>query len=96
MSTKSNRCFGLIISGVGRGVIGRGGAGGCSLCSKNVSDLWDDVEEETAASKDWIGCNFKPLSGRTFMTATKSEQFCDPTFSICKNEPSLAKKQNRT
>ena len=50
---------------------------GCSLHSQNVSSLWLDVEE-TAASSDGIGCNFKPFKGQTFMTATTNDQFCDP------------------
>ena len=52
-----------------------GGAGGCSRCSQNVSDLWLDVEEETAASNDWIDCKFKSFRGHTFITTTKKYQF---------------------
>ena len=77
MSTESNTCFDLVISGIERWVSG-GVTGGCSLCSEDISGLWLDVEEETAASNDWIGCNFKPIKGHTFMTATKNDQFCEP------------------
>ena len=48
------------------------GDGGCYPCSQNVACMhvsawWLDVEEKTAASNDWIGCNFKPFRGHTFM-----------------------------
>ena len=60
--------------GEGEGVVD---AGGCFLCGQNVSDVWVDVEEETTASNDWIGCNVKPFRIYSFMTATKNDQFCD-------------------
>ena len=63
MGTESNRCFGLIISGVGRGVEWGSDWGGCSLPYQNVSGLWFDIEEETTASNNCIGCNFKPFKG---------------------------------
>ena len=50
---------------------GLGGNGGCSLPYQNVSGLWLDVEGETTVSNDWIGSNFKPFRGHTFMIATK-------------------------
>ena len=40
-----------------------GVTGGCSLSYQNVSGSWFDIEEETAASNDCIGCNFKPFKG---------------------------------
>ena len=70
MPIESNRWFGLITSGVWRGV-SEGDAGGCFLCGQNVSDVWVDVEEETTASNDCIGCNVKPFRVYSFMTATK-------------------------
>ena len=56
--------------GGGRGTGGQW-SGGCSLPYQNVSGLWLDVEGETTISNDWIGSNFKPFRGHTFMTATK-------------------------
>ena len=56
--------------GEGEGVVD---AGGCFLCGQNVSDVWVDVEEETTASNDWIGCNVKPFRIYSFMTATKND-----------------------
>ena len=67
----------------------------CSLPSQNVSGLWLDVEEETTASNDWIGCNFKPFRGHTFMTVTKNDQFCDPPMP-CVPLPSCPKINNRS
>ena len=52
------------------------------LCSQNVSGWYLNVEEETTASNDWIGCNLKPFRDRTFMMATKDEQFCDPLYPV--------------
>ena len=54
-----------------------GGAGGCYLRSQNVYGLWLDVEEESTVYNDWIGCNFKPFGGHTFIKTTKNDQFCD-------------------
>ena len=54
------------------------GVRSCYLCSQNVSGLRLDVEEETTACSDWIGCNFEPFRGHTFMTASKNDQFYDP------------------
>ena len=51
MPTESNRWFGLIISGVWRGVSG-GRCWGLLSTGQNVSDMWVDVEEETTASND--------------------------------------------
>ena len=48
-------------------VVGDGGAGGCCLRNQNVSGLWLNVEEETSASNDWIGCTFKPFKGHTYI-----------------------------
>ena len=39
--------------------------------------IWLDVEEETAASSNYIGFNFKPFRGHIFMMSTKNDQFCD-------------------
>ena len=52
------------------------------LCSQNVSGWYLNVEEETIASNDWIGCNLKPFRDHTFMMATKDEQFCDPLHPV--------------
>ena len=82
MLNESNTCYALVISGVGRGVEWEGGAGGCSLRSQNV--LWLDVEEETTASDDSIGCSFKLIRGHTFMTATKNGQFCASLLHLSK------------
>ena len=81
---------------VGRGVsLGGGGRGngqsGCYIRSQNISGWLLDNEEETTASNDCFGCNFKPFRGHTFMTTTKNYQFCYPpmscvTPSICKIE----------
>ena len=51
-------------------------------CSQNVSGWYLNVEEETTASNDWIGCNLKPFRDHTFMMATKDEQFCDPLYPV--------------
>ena len=48
------------------------GLEGCYLRSQNVFGWWLDVEEETTASNDCIGRNFKPFRGYTFMMVTKS------------------------
>ena len=53
--------------------LGDEGAESCSLRNQNVSSLWLD-SEETTASNDWIGCNFIPFMGHTFLTATKNNQ----------------------
>ena len=78
MTTESNTCFGLVISGVA------GETEVCSLHSQNASDLRLGVEEKTTASYDWIGCNFKPFRGHIFMTVTKNDQFL--TSPSAKNE----------
>ena len=52
--------------------------GGGFSSTHNASGLWHDVEEETTASSDWIGCNFKPFRGHTFVAVTKNDQSCDP------------------
>ena len=48
----------------------------CSLWQSEC--IWLDVEEETSASSNWIGCNFKPFRGQTFVASTKNDQLCDP------------------
>ena len=39
--------------------------------------IWVDVEEETAASNNYVGFNFKPFRGYIFMMSTKNNQFSD-------------------
>ena len=59
---------------------GEWGAGvvGCMFTVAVAVSIWIDVEEETATSNNWIGCNFKPFRGQTFMTITKNNESCDP------------------
>ena len=38
-----------------------------SKCCRYVSGWWLDFEGKTTGSNDWIGCNFKPSRGHTFM-----------------------------
>ena len=55
MLTESNTCFGLVISGMKRGVIWGGGGGVWGLFSsqsQNVSYLWLHVEEEATGNID--------------------------------------------
>ena len=98
--TESNRCFGLVVSG-----LGGGGSWGSLVCSLwRPKCVWLDIEEETTASNNWIGCNFKPFTGQTFVTSTKNDQLYDPqpphlqnwiidllfkNKKICKNETNL-------
>ena len=44
--------FGVVISGVWRGISGGISGWGCSLRIQNVSGLWLDVEEGTTARID--------------------------------------------
>ena len=39
--------------------------------------IWFDVEEETAASSNYIGFNFKAFRGYIFTMSTKNDQFFD-------------------
>ena len=55
------------------GVGGDGVVGVFSLHSQNIFGLWLDVEEETIASNDWIGCNLNSFRSHTFMTVTKND-----------------------
>ena len=61
MSTESNTCFGMVISGMGRGVSGSRGAGGCSLRSQNVSGLYTSVKVNSIS--DGILWNFMRQNG---------------------------------
>ena len=71
-------CFGgLVISEVGRGLTWRRC---CAwLLSTQAKCIWLVAWcwRRNTTSNYWIGCNFKPLKGHTFMTATKNDQFCD-------------------
>ena len=51
--------------------------GGFFPFSQNVSGLLD-VEEETTAANNWVGCNFKPFRDHIFLTLTETDQFCNP------------------
>ena len=52
--------------------------GDWGLLSMQSKCIWLRVEEETAVSNKWIGCNLKPFRGHTFMASTKNHQICDP------------------
>ena len=81
--TKSNRSFRFVISGEGEE-----GARGWFL--RQLKSIWLEVKEETIASNNWVGCNFKPFRGHTFMTSTKNDQLRDPQL------PPSAKLNNRS
>ena len=75
MPTKSNRCFGFVISGMG----GRGGSvDGWGLFSMQSKCIWLDAEQRYIVSNNSIGCNFKPFASHAFMTSIKNDRFCDP------------------
>ena len=56
---------------------GERSAGGWGLFSMYSKYIWLDVEEETAASSNYIGFNFKAFRGYIFMMSTKNDQFFD-------------------
>ena len=70
------------------GVVGRG-AGGCSSWQSKCISF--DAKEETAASNNWIGCNFTLFRGHTFIKSTKNGQLYDtqPTPSAKMNNRSF-------
>ena len=78
MRTQSIMRFGgLVISEVGRGLTWRRC---CAwLLSTQAKCIWLVAWcwRRNTTSNYWIGCNFKPLRGHTFMTVTKNDQFCD-------------------
>ena len=73
MPTESKRYFVLVISGVGERV--SEGGEGLGLFSTQSKCFWLVVEEETTASNNWNGCNFKPFMGHTFVMFTKMNSF---------------------
>ena len=89
MPTKSNMCFGLVVSEVGKPVSGkRGWRYWYYVVRIYLSGLCLGVEGETTTSNDWNSCNFKTFRGHTFMTAAKESPILWPPMSCAPPPPS--------
>ena len=96
MGTESNRCFGLIISGVGRGVEWGSDWGVALYPIKMYLACGLILKKKLLPLIIALVVILNHLRVNTFMTATKNDQFCDPLRPVPHPVPRSAKINNRS